>query len=62
MHIHATLKTKHLLSTAEGLRVVCSCNEHKEAREINLCCSFKQKQKPLHFSINCQSSQKNTLS
>lgn len=43
LNFHATLKTKHLLSTAQGVCVMCSCNEHKEAREINLCCSFKQK-------------------
>lgn len=35
----------------------CSCCAH----ESTLCYSFKQKQKPFHFSINCQSSQKNNL-
>lgn len=37
VHIHATLKTKHPLSPAEGVPVVRSCDEHTEAREITLC-------------------------
>lgn len=39
------LKTKLPLSTAEGACVVGLCKGHKGAQEINLCCSFKQKQK-----------------
>lgn len=50
----------------EGSRRCWCCvrspNKNQEANKMNLCRSWRQKSKPLHFSINCQSSQQNNLS